>query len=77
MLLQCAGAEAGSTGKSLTFMVTDGVITDDGILEDINNLLNSGEVPNIFPEDEQQTLLKDLKELLEEKTGIEMSEAEI
>ena len=28
-------------------------IKDEGFVEDINNLLNSGEVPNMFPADER------------------------
>jgi hypothetical protein len=28
-------------------------IADESFLEDINNILNSGEVPNMFPSDER------------------------
>jgi dynein heavy chain len=31
-------------------------------LEDINNLLNSGEIPNLFPPDEKVTICEDLAE---------------
>jgi dynein heavy chain len=38
-------------------------IKDEGFVEDINNILNSGEVPNMFPSDERmqvssETILK-------------------
>lgn len=33
------------------------------ILESINSLLNSGEVPNIFMKDDKETIIKDIVEL--------------
>jgi dynein heavy chain, axonemal len=32
----------------------------ESFLEDINNLLNSGEVPNLFPVDEKATICDEL-----------------
>jgi hypothetical protein len=37
------------------------------ILESINSLLNSGEVPNIFLKDDKEIILKDIIELYSEK----------
>ena len=42
----------GVDGKPVSFLFTDTQIVKEGFLEDINNLLNSGEVPNIFDSDE-------------------------
>ena len=67
ILLECAGDIAGENGKPLCLLVRDNQIIDDSILEDINNLLNSGEVPNIFPKDEKEKLEKNLIDLYEEK----------
>jgi dynein heavy chain len=42
----------GIDGQKLCFMMTDTQIVKESFLEDINNLLNTGEVPNLFlPED--------------------------
>jgi len=38
------------------FLFTDTQIKEESFLEDINNLLNAGEVPNIFPQDEKQEI---------------------
>jgi dynein heavy chain len=43
----------GSKGEPTTFIFTDNSIKEESFLEDINNILNTGEVPNIFPADEK------------------------
>ena len=45
------GAGAGS--QPMTFLFSDTQIKNETFVEDINNMLNSGEVPNIFPADEK------------------------
>ncbi|KAJ2954382.1 hypothetical protein O0L34_g2646 [Tuta absoluta] len=42
---------AGNNGNDTVFLFTDTQITKEGFLEDINNMLNSGEVPNLFDGD--------------------------
>lgn len=37
----------------MTFLFSDTQIISESFVEDINNMLNSGEVPNIFPNDER------------------------
>lgn len=37
----------------MTFLFSDTQIVNESFVEDINNMLNSGEVPNIFPNDER------------------------
>jgi dynein heavy chain len=43
------------------FLIADNQIVNEQFLEDINNILNSGEVPNLFPKDEFETIEQDLR----------------
>lgn len=43
---------AGVDNKPTVFLFSDTQIVDESFLEDINNLLSSGEVPNLYEQDE-------------------------
>lgn len=45
--------QSGGKGENVTFLLTDTQIKEEGFLEDVNNILNTGEVPNLFPPDEK------------------------
>jgi len=47
--------QAGANGEHTVFLFTDSQIKDEGFVEDINNLLNTGEIPNLMlPEDKDE-----------------------
>ena len=48
-LLRLAGAQ----GQPTVFLITDSQIKSETFLEDIDSLLNTGEVPNLFAPDER------------------------
>uniref|UniRef100_A0A8D3AZ06 Dynein, axonemal, heavy chain 6 n=1 Tax=Scophthalmus maximus TaxID=52904 RepID=A0A8D3AZ06_SCOMX len=48
---------AGVDGNDMVFLFTDTQIVVEEFLEDVNNLLNSGEVPNLFEKDEMEQVL--------------------
>lgn len=48
---------AGVEGKEMVFHFTDTQIVGEEFLEDINSMLNSGEVPNLFEKDELEQVL--------------------
>lgn len=43
--------ECGLRGKQITFIMTDTQIIDENFLEDINNVLNTGEITNLYEEE--------------------------
>lgn len=47
------------------FLISDAQLVHERFLEDINNLLNIGEIPNLYPPDERENLLADVKDLAE------------
>ncbi|KAK5645095.1 hypothetical protein RI129_006395 [Pyrocoelia pectoralis] len=50
--------EAGGKGKQTVFLFTEGQIKEEGFLQDIDGLLNAGEVPNIFQIEEKQEVME-------------------
>ncbi|EMP42548.1 Dynein heavy chain 2, axonemal [Chelonia mydas] len=50
--------QAGVDLKPTTFLFVDTQIMDDSFLEDINNILSSGEVPNLYKADEFEEIHK-------------------
>ena len=49
---------AGGHNKPSVFLITDSQIKEESFLEDIDSLLNSGEVPNIFAGDEKVEIME-------------------
>lgn len=48
---------SGIDGKRISFVMTDTQIINEGFMEDINNLLNTGEIPNLMlPEDKDKII---------------------
>ena len=45
----------------MVFLFSDGQIVMESFLEDINNILNSGEVPNLFDLAEQEEIVGELR----------------
>lgn len=58
-------ATGGVIPKPSVFLLTDTQIINESFLEDINNILNSGEVPNLFTKEELDPIEQDLRSLAE------------
>ncbi|CAD7701708.1 unnamed protein product [Ostreobium quekettii] len=50
--------KSGGEMKQTVFLFSDTQIKDEAFVEDINNILNSGEVPNMFATDEKMQVLE-------------------
>ena len=53
--------KTGVEGKSLAFVFGDTQIVDEAFLEDISSILNTGEVPGMFPTDEMNAVIESLR----------------
>ena len=60
--------EGGGVGdnKKQAFLFSDTQILQESFLEDINNILNNGEVPNLFKDDEMAVIFNTLKDKAKE-----------
>ncbi|XP_077456872.1 dynein axonemal heavy chain 10-like [Stigmatopora argus] len=60
----------GIENKKIVFLFNDGHVAEEGFLELINNMLTSGIVPALFPDDEKESILNQLRdEALKEGAG--------
>ncbi|XP_072275027.1 dynein axonemal heavy chain 3 [Pyxicephalus adspersus] len=55
--------QAGVAGKNTVFLFCDNQIKDEVFVEDINMLLNTGDVPNIFPADEKADIVEKMQSI--------------
>ena len=53
---------AGVERQTVVFLFTDGQIVNEGFVEDINSILNAGDVPNLFAADEKDKVIGDCRE---------------
>ncbi len=52
---------AGVERAPVVFLFTDTQIVKESFLEDINSILNAGDVPNLFPQDEKERIIGDVR----------------
>ncbi|XP_054630913.1 dynein axonemal heavy chain 7-like [Dunckerocampus dactyliophorus] len=65
---------AGVKGQRIVFLLTDTQIKDEAFLEDINSVLNTGEVPNMFAMDEKQEIIETVRPIAQAKNrSVELS----
>ncbi|XP_041374659.1 dynein heavy chain 7, axonemal-like isoform X2 [Gigantopelta aegis] len=55
--------KATETDNHAIFLFSDTQIKQESFLEDINNLLNAGEVPNLYPLDEKQEICEKMRQI--------------
>lgn len=63
MLLKNAGVK----GRKTVFLLTDTQIKDEAFLEDVDSILNTGEVPNLFAMDEKQEIMEVKPSILQDE----------
>lgn len=53
--------KAGVEGKQTVFLFSDNQIKDESFVEDINMILNTGDVPNLYPPDEKAEIIEKMQ----------------
>jgi len=56
--------QAGIEGDKVCFTMTDNQIINEGFLEDINNLLNTGEIPNLMLPEDKDKIINSLRPIV-------------
>ena len=65
--LKKAMLPCGIKNERTAFLINDNQITNDSFLEDVNNLLNSGEIPNLWEPEDKDAINNDLRQLAAER----------
>jgi dynein heavy chain len=55
--------DAGCDGVQCTFLMTDTQIMYESFLEDINNILNTGEITNLYLKEDYDRMFQSLQKL--------------
>ena len=68
---------AGGENRDVVFLFSDAQIKDEAFIEDINNLLNAGEIPNAFPTDEKAQVLEMVRKDATKEIGEDATQSEL
>ena len=61
--------KTGSEGKPTVFLFADTQIKDESFMEDISMILNTGDVPNLFAQDEKAELIEKMQVVARQEVG--------
>ncbi|XP_021099660.1 dynein heavy chain 1, axonemal isoform X7 [Heterocephalus glaber] len=68
--------KAGLQNLPITFLLSDTQIKNESFLEDINNILNSGDIPNLYNLDEQDQIVNAMRSYVQEQ-GLQPTKANL
>ncbi|KAM7230116.1 hypothetical protein CapIbe_018833 [Capra ibex] len=68
--------KAGLHNLPITFLFSDTQIKNESFLEDINNVLNSGDIPNLYNMDEQDQIVNTMRPYIQEQ-GLQPTKANL
>lgn len=59
--------ESGINGKGISFVMTDTMIINESFIENLNNLLNTGEIPNLMLPEDKDEITNGVRPVCQEK----------
>uniref|UniRef100_A0A8C0W387 Dynein axonemal heavy chain 1 n=1 Tax=Castor canadensis TaxID=51338 RepID=A0A8C0W387_CASCN len=68
--------KAGLQNLPITFLFSDTQIKNESFLEDINNVLNSGDIPNLYNAEEQDLIVNTMRPYIQEQ-GLQPTKANL
>ncbi|XP_032448113.1 dynein heavy chain 1, axonemal [Lynx canadensis] len=68
--------KAGLYSLPITFLFSDTQIKNESFLEDINNVLNSGDIPNLYTSEEQDQIVNTMRPYVQEQ-GLQPTKANL
>jgi dynein heavy chain, axonemal len=60
--------------RPTVFAMTDSQILEETFLEDINNVLNTGEIPNLMIAEDRDAIATDIREVVQEMKKVDTSD---
>ena len=65
---------SGVQGTPIAFTITDSQILSETFLEDLNNVLNTGEIPNLMQSDDKDRMQNELREVITDAKKVETND---
>ena len=65
---------SGVQGTPIAFTITDSQILSETFLEDLNNVLNTGEIPNLMQADDKDRMQNELREVITDAKKVETND---
>jgi len=62
--------KAGTEGKPTVFLFSDNQIKSESFMEDISMILNSGDVPNLYPADEKAEIIEKMQTVAKNEVNV-------
>ena len=66
--------KSGISGGSIAFTMTDSQILNETFLEDINNVLNTGEIPNLMLAEDKDKIINDIRTAITDQKKTETND---
>lgn len=62
---------AGGDGQPTVFLLTDAQVKDESFIEDVNTLINTGDLPNLYSSEEKTEILEKMQAVAKDEVSKE------